>query len=292
MSPSPALCSTCRHHRDAAKAWCRPSRLWDGHAPRIASRNFSLVNPLSSDPNHRPQCPPAWCAPLPLEPAALVCAAARARPSVSTKTAARLAKTAQKACMSAICPRRAWPITTAKAQRAILLLIALLATLCRPPGPVPLTPGSPLWAQAEPDTFRPPPKSECFVSLRAPSFAFCRRPTQKKKEPKEELFLPLLLFFIPSPCIDVVAALASVETVSIPSRPLALALGPRYSLCPPDYFPPEWPGRPSSLVLTLSYAACFVSPLAHFRSDGRTARFFLYRRPMRELSNSQFPLQV
>lgn len=129
-----------------------------------------------------------------------MCAAARAKPSVSTKTAARLAKTAQKACMSAICPRRAWPITTVKAQLAIPLPIALLATLCRPPGPVPLTPGSPLWAQAEPDTFRPPPKSECFVSLRAPSFAFYRRPIQKKKKSqKKNYFFLFFSFSFPRP---------------------------------------------------------------------------------------------
>lgn len=115
-------------------------------------------------PSPRPQCPPAWCDPLPFEPAAPVCVAARARPSACTKTAARPAKTAQKECTSVICHRRAWPITTARAQLAIPQRIAQRATLCRRPGPVPLTPGSPLWAQAEPDTYRPPPKSECFCS--------------------------------------------------------------------------------------------------------------------------------
>lgn len=163
-----------RHHHDAEPAAersgvtsaCDESRAFS-HYPPLSLFFLPFWSPLISLPHlsPRPQCPPAWCDPLPSEPAAPVCAAARARPSACTRTAARPARTAQKACTNAICLRRAWPITTARAQLAIPQRIAQRATLCRRPGPVPLTPDSPLWAQAEPDTYRPPPKSECFCFL-------------------------------------------------------------------------------------------------------------------------------
>lgn len=162
-SPSPPRRRTRRRTQQNNERLRQTTRI----APLFFLLSSFVSHPSNSlpHPSHRPACPPAWFDPPPSEPAAPVCAAARARPSACTKTGARPAKTAQKACTSAICPRRAWPITTARAQRAIPQRIAQRATLCRRPGPVPLTPGSPLWAQAEPDTYRRRPKSECFCFL-------------------------------------------------------------------------------------------------------------------------------
>lgn len=79
-------------------------------------------------------------------------AVVKARPNVSTRTVAHLARTVQKACTNAICHPSPWHITTAKAQRDTLPPTALRANHSRVPAPalpqIPL--GSPLWAQQVP----------------------------------------------------------------------------------------------------------------------------------------------
>lgn len=62
-------------------------------------------------------------------------AVAKARPSASTRMVARLARTAPRACTTAICPQRAWPTTTVKVLRDTPTPIVPLATVSRPPGP-------------------------------------------------------------------------------------------------------------------------------------------------------------
>lgn len=298
VSRPPAIFSPLRHHDDAEPAAERSRRTSVCDKQRaflpFPCLSFSFPCHLSNSLPHsspRPQCPPAWFDPPPSEPAAPVCAAARARPSACTKTAARPARTAQKACTNAICLRRAWPITTARAQRANPQRIAQRARLCRRPGPVPLTPGSPLWAQAEPDTYRPRPKSECFCFLvRAhplPIFAFMHAARLFAANPQH-----LFCSFSLKPCLsDCSVCLQPCKSREHPSEPLHPLWAQRRHVPPlssvqppppPRFVVPEWPGRPCSsrtrCCTAPSYAAAICpfpihSPTRPFPFGCQTARF-------------------
>lgn len=101
------------------------------HSVRFASplnstpfRLVAIITISSSNPvawlNLSPHSPP-WplsSAARPSAPAAPVFAAVRARPNVSMRMAARLARIAQRACTSAIYPPRALPTITASRQHA------------------------------------------------------------------------------------------------------------------------------------------------------------------------------
>lgn len=103
-----------------------------------SAHSLSSPNHLTPHRHHqRPTCPPcprpASSAAPPSALAAPVSAVARARPSVSTKLAARPVATAQRACMSAICPRSPWRTITAKVRRVMPALIGHRASLCLGP---------------------------------------------------------------------------------------------------------------------------------------------------------------
>lgn len=89
-----------------------------------------------------------------------MCAAARARPNVSTRTAGRRARTAPRACTTAICLRRPWPTITDRVQRVTLLLIVLLATVFRPPEPAVLSRQDRRLLETLPDMSRPIQRSK------------------------------------------------------------------------------------------------------------------------------------
>jgi hypothetical protein len=140
-------------------------------AQRFRPHRHQALTPKSHSRPHSPQpvarrkCRRVLCARPPLGPVVPVCAAVRARQSAFTRTDARPARTAQRACTSATFRRRAWRIITARAQLVIPTLTDLLATACRPPAPAAQTPDSPLWVLEPPGTFRPPRKSESSFSV-------------------------------------------------------------------------------------------------------------------------------